>query len=57
MPMHILMKYSNNYSRTSGSLWQYYRDQPENILTKSKSLKFKITITKKSSDAGNTTDV
>ena len=57
MPMHILMKYSNNYSRTSGSLWQCYRDQPENILTKSKSFKFKITITKKSSDAGNTTDV
>ena len=22
------MEYSNNYQRTSGSLWQYYRDEP-----------------------------
>ena len=26
MPMYNLTKYSNNYSKTSGSLWQYYRD-------------------------------
>ena len=26
-PMHILIKYSNNYSKTSWSLWQYYRDE------------------------------
>ena len=28
MPVHILIKYSHNYSKTSGSLWQYYRDKP-----------------------------
>ena len=28
MPMHNLVKYSDNYSKTSGSLWQYYRDEP-----------------------------
>ena len=28
MPMYNLIKYSNNYSKTSGSLWQYYRDEP-----------------------------
>ena len=25
MPMYILIEYSDNYSKTSGSLWQYYR--------------------------------
>ena len=28
MPMHNLIKYSDNYSKTSGSLWQYYREEP-----------------------------
>ena len=28
MPMYNLIKYPNNYSKTSGSLWQYYRDNP-----------------------------
>ena len=27
MPMYNLLEYSNNYSMTSGSLWNYYRDQ------------------------------
>ena len=28
MPMYILIEYSGNYSKTSGSLWQYYADEP-----------------------------
>ena len=28
MPMYNLIKYSDNYSKTSGSLWHYYRDEP-----------------------------
>ena len=28
MPTYNLVEYSNNYSKTSGSLWQYYRDEP-----------------------------
>ena len=28
MPMCNLIEYSNAYSKTSGSLWQYYRDEP-----------------------------
>ena len=28
MPKHILIEYSNNYSETSESLRQYYRDEP-----------------------------
>ena len=26
MPMYNLIEYSHSYSKTSGSLWQYYRD-------------------------------
>ena len=25
--MYNLIEYSDNYSKTSGSLWQYYRDE------------------------------
>ena len=28
MPMYNLLKYSNNHSKTAGSLWQYYKDEP-----------------------------
>ena len=28
MPMYNLIEYNDNYSKTLGSLWQYYRDQP-----------------------------
>ena len=27
MPIYNLIEYSGNYSKTSGSLWQYYRDE------------------------------
>ena len=35
MPMYNLIEYSDNYSKTSGSLWQYYKDEPNNNLTDS----------------------
>ena len=28
MPIYNLIEYMNIYSKTSGSLWQYYRDEP-----------------------------
>ena len=28
MAIYNLIEYSDNYSTTSGSLWQYYRDEP-----------------------------
>ena len=28
MQMYNLIEYSDNYSKASGSLWQYYRDEP-----------------------------
>ena len=27
-PMYNLIEYSDNYSKTSGSSWQYYKDIP-----------------------------
>ena len=27
MPMHNLIEYSKNYSKTLGGLWNYYRDE------------------------------
>ena len=28
MPTHDFIEYSKNYLQTSGSVWQYYRDEP-----------------------------
>ena len=28
MPMYHLLEYSKNYRKTTGSLWNYYRDEP-----------------------------
>ena len=28
MQMYNLIEYNNNYLKTSGSLWQYYRNEP-----------------------------
>ena len=33
MSMYNLIEYSSNYSKISGSLWQYYRDEPNDNLT------------------------
>ena len=30
MPMYNLLEYSKNYRKTIGSLWNYYRDEPNN---------------------------
>ena len=45
MPMYNLIEYSDNYSKTSASLWQYYKDEPNDNLTDSKSFKSKLKIT------------
>ena len=57
MPMYNLIEYSNNYSKTSGSLWQYYEDEPNDNIMQSESLKSKVKITGKTLAAGNTKDV
>ena len=45
MSMYSLIEYSDNYSTTSGSLWQYYKDEPNNNLADSESFKSKVKIT------------
>ena len=32
MPMYNLLKYSKNYEKTSGSLFNYYRDEPNELI-------------------------
>ena len=57
MPMYNLIEYNDNYSKTSGSFWQYYKDDPNDNITDSESFKFKVEITGKTSDDGNTKNV
>ena len=57
MPMYNLIEYSDNYSKTSGSLWQYYKDDPNENLTDSESFKYKLKISGKTPNNGNTKDV
>ena len=46
MPMYNFLEYSKNYKKTTGSLWNYYRDQPNNPLSSnSESFKYKTSIT------------
>ena len=56
MPMYSLIEYSDNYSKTSGSLWQYYKDDPNDNTANSESFKSKVRITGKTSNNGNTKD-
>ena len=53
MPMYNLIEYSGNYVETSESLWQYYRDEPNNDLANSESFKFKVKITGKTPNNDN----
>ena len=39
MPMYNLIEYSNNCSKTFGSSWQYYKDEPNDNLANSESFK------------------
>ena len=56
MPMYNLLEYSKNYSKTTGSLWNYCRDEladdindnnnnPNKNVIKSESFKYKASIT------------
>ena len=47
MSMYNLIEYSDNYSKTSGSLWQYYKDDPNDNIRRSESFKSKVKITGK----------
>ena len=41
MPTYNLIEYSDNYPKTSGSLWQCYRDNPNDNITRTNSCYWK----------------
>ena len=57
MSMYNLIEYRHNYAKTSGSLWKYYRDEPNDNLADSESFKSKIKIIEKTLHDGNEKDV
>ena len=57
MRMYSLTEYCDNYSKTSGSLWEYYKDEPNDNIADSELFKSKVKITGKTLAAGNTKDV
>ena len=57
MIVYNLIEYSDDYAKTSGSLWQYFRDEPDDNLDDSESFKSKINITGKAPDDNNEKDV
>ena len=46
MPMYNLLEYSLNYRKTIGSLFNYYRDEPNSGLGKGNNNNFSYSITK-----------
>ena len=52
MSMHNLIEYSDDYTKTSGSLRQYCRDEPADKITDSKSFKLKLRFLNKTDNTG-----
>ena len=52
MPIYNVIEYGNNYSKTSESLWKYYRQEPDDHITSTKSIKFKSRVTNNTTDNG-----
>ena len=57
MPMYNLIEYTDNYAKTTGSLWQYFRDEPNDDIQDSESFKSKIKITGKTPNNNNVKNV
>ena len=57
MLMYNLIEYSDNYSKTSRSLWECYKNDPNDNIENSESFKYKIKITGKTPNNGNTKDI
>ena len=55
--MYNIVEHSDNYSKKSGSLWQYYRDERAAVAENSESFKSKIRITGKTLASGNTKEM
>ena len=57
MSMYNLIEYSKNVSKALGSFGQYYRDEPNDNITKSESFIYKFKTTGKTPAACNTKDI
>ena len=57
MSMYNLIEYSDNYSKKSGSLSQYYKDEPNDNLADSEPFISKVKITGSTPAGGGTKDV
>ena len=61
MHMYKLIEYSDNYAKTTGSLWQYFRDETvdddDDDIEDSESFKYKTKITGKTPNDDNEKDV
>ena len=59
MPMYNLIEYSDNYAKTTGSLWRFFRDEPvaDDDIEDSESFKSKKEITGKTPNNDNKKDV
>ena len=58
MSMYNLLEYSKNYKKATGSLWNYYRDQPsDHLSTNSESFKYKTSIVGKTLNNDSLTNV
>ena len=51
------IEYSDNYPKTSGCLWQYYKDEPNDNFADSESFKSRVKLTGSTPADGNTKDV
>ena len=54
--MYNLIEYSDNYPKTCGSLWHYYKVEPNDNLADSVSFKSKLKITRQTPAAANEKD-
>ena len=57
MPMYNLIRYSDNYSKTPRSLWEYYSDKLAANTVNSEFFKSNTKITEKASTDNNTKDI
>ena len=52
-----MIENSDNYLKTSGVLWKYYKDEPNDTFEDSEWFKSKVKITRNTPNDGNTKDV
>ena len=54
MPIYNLLECSKNYKKTTGSLWNYYGDEPSDTLSSnSESFKYKTSTTENAYNIGD----